>query len=157
MSISKAIYTQYLPVSQSKRPPICITLHFSKLNACQYNRIVTSQILRYQYNIYDREYIDVRIYIHSNLLEQFNVDHPFQVGQIIISTLEGCWKSSIQKYTRQLLYIDDFDKMISYMHLNLQLGVILMCMCSLSGIIDMEANYSTSVKYLPTYIRPFFS
>ena len=69
MSISKAMYTQYLPVSQSKRPPICITLHFSKLNACQYNRIVTSQILRYQYNMYDREYIDVRIYIHSNLLE----------------------------------------------------------------------------------------
>ena len=36
--------------------------------------------------------------------------------------------------------IGDFDKIIYYMHLNLQFGVILMCACSLSGIVDMEAK-----------------
>ena len=36
--------------------------------------------------------------------------------------------------------IVDFDKIISYMHLNLQLGVILMCTFCLSGIVDMEAK-----------------
>ena len=34
----------------------------------------------------------------------------------------------------------DSDKNIYYMHLNLQFGVILMCLCSISGIVDMEAK-----------------
>ena len=36
--------------------------------------------------------------------------------------------------------IGDFNKIISYMHLNLQLGVILMFVCCLSDIVVMEAK-----------------
>ena len=36
--------------------------------------------------------------------------------------------------------VGDFDKFISYVHLNLQLEVILMCACCLSGVADMEAK-----------------
>ena len=44
--------------------------------------------------------------------------------------------------------IGDFDKIISYMHLNLQLRVILMCVCRLPKWQSRYGSQSTSVKYL---------
>ena len=55
-----------------------------------------------------------------------------------------CWREYyLAKFKRKhfgRINIGDFDKIISYMCLNLQLGVILMCTYCLSHVVDMEAK-----------------
>ena len=53
---------------------------------------------------------------------------------------QECYLTKHKRKHFDRINVGDFDKSIYYLHLNLQSGVILMCACSLSGIVDMKAK-----------------